>query len=49
MSGVGNAAHAGGEPAESGSADTFAWPKVPRRRKVANMAFWAAASLPWPL
>jgi len=42
MSGVGNTARAGGEPAESGSADTFAWPKVPLGRKIANMAFWAA-------
>jgi len=42
MSGVSNAAEAGGEPSETGSADTFAWPTVPRRRKVANMAFWAA-------
>jgi len=42
MSGVGNAAEPGGEPAETCRADTSAWPTVPRRRKVANMAFWAA-------
>jgi phosphate transport system permease protein len=42
MSGVDNAARAGGGPAESGASDTFAWPNVPRRRKIANMAFWAA-------
>jgi phosphate transport system permease protein len=42
MSGVDNAARAGGEPAESSSADTFAWPKVPLGRKIANAAFWAA-------
>jgi phosphate transport system permease protein len=42
MSEMGNAIQAGGEPAESGSAERFAWPRVPRRRKVANMAFWAA-------
>jgi phosphate transport system permease protein len=42
MSEGGNAIQAGGEPAESGSAERFAWPTVPRRRKLANMAFWAA-------
>lgn len=45
MSGVGNSARAGaagGGTAESVSDDTFAWPKVPRRRKIANAAFWAA-------
>ena len=45
MSGVDNAARAGGEPAESGSAETFAWPKVPLRRKIANIAFWAMCFL----
>lgn len=45
MSGVDNAARAGGEPSESGSAETFAWPKVPLRRKIANVAFWALCFL----
>ena len=42
MSETDNTARAGGEQAESGSADTFAWPKVPLGRKIANAAFWAA-------
>jgi phosphate transport system permease protein len=45
MSGVDNAARPGGEPAESRGAETFAWPNVPLRRKIANAAFWAMCFL----
>jgi phosphate transport system permease protein len=34
------ASAASGGTAASGSADTFAWPEIPRRRKVANAVFW---------
>jgi phosphate transport system permease protein len=44
MSGTDNAraGTSGGQLAGSGRGDTFAWPKVPLRRKMANWAFWAA-------
>jgi phosphate transport system permease protein len=36
------AAPAGGGSAGTGGADTFEWPQVPVRRKIANAVFWAA-------